>query len=75
LDNILQAPITEQEVLATQKTITPQRAPGPDSIRPEFLINLGKDSIPWVLHLFNKTWTEGKLLNSWKKAKAILRIW
>ena len=48
-----------------------QKAPGPDKVSNEMIVNLSGYGRMFLLNLINKTWKNGKLPKSWKKATVI----
>ncbi len=66
VDDLLNADITEGEVLAAQKQLPDKKAAGPDGIKPELLSRLTKDGINGITSLFNLSWSLGSLPHLWK---------
>ncbi len=65
-DDLLNADITEGEVLAAQKQLPDKKAAGPDGIKPELLSRLTNGGIKGITSLFNLSWSLGSLPHLWK---------
>ena len=53
------------------KKLKQKKSPGLDGITNEILINAGKPALYKILEIFNKTWQEGSLPQSWREATMI----
>ena len=67
----LKRPVTSKEVETVIKNLPKNKSPGPDSFPGEFYQTV-KDLIPILLKLLEKIEKEGKLPNSFYKAKITL---
>ena len=66
--SIFQDQVTEMELDKAIKKLKKKKAPGPDKVHNEMLINLGKLGKTVLLKLYNRTWLEGDLPRAWKLA-------
>ena len=53
------------------KKLKRRKSPGPDRITNEMLTYAGKPVLYKLLEIFNKTWQEGSLPQSWREATMI----
>ena len=60
-----------EEMDYAMKRLKQRKSPGPDGITNEMLINAGKPALYKLLEIFNKTWQEGSLPQSWREATMI----
>ena len=60
--------LTASELSTAMKKLKKKKAPGPDKIHNEMLINLGEKGKEILLGLFNKTWESGQIPKPWKLA-------
>ena len=65
---IFEEEITEMDLNKAIKKLKKKKAPGPDKVHNEMLINLGKLGKTVLLKLYNKSWLEGDLPKAWKLA-------
>ena len=66
--SIFQDLITKGELDGAIRKLKKKKSPGPDKIHNEMIQNLGDKAKAHLLHLYNRTWTEGKLPKIWKLA-------
>ena len=66
--SIFQDFLTKGELNKAIKGLKKRKSPGPDKVHNEMIQNLGEKAKSLLLHLFNRTWTEGKLPKAWKIA-------
>ena len=67
-DEIMFKRITEEEVNTALKSLTKNKAPGPDKITNNMLMNLGRAAKSQMRKLFNASWRAGRLPQIWKQA-------
>ena len=60
--------ITENGVLKLLKKLNPNKAAGPDNIKPVVLKNLAENITPMITLLFNASLRQRKIPDDWKKA-------
>ena len=68
----LNRPITADEIEAVIKKLPTHKSPGPDSFIGEFYRTFKEELTPIFHRLFQKTQEDGRLPNSFYKAKIIL---
>ena len=61
-------PLTLTELTNSMKKLKKKKAPGPDKIHNEMLLNLGQKGKEVLLALYNKTWEHGLIPTPWKLA-------
>ena len=65
----MDSPISYEELNSALTKLKLKKSPGPDCITNEMIINLGN---PYkLLEIYNKSWEEGLLLQSWREATMI----
>ena len=67
-DEFLNRPITYEEVEASIQRLKKDKAPGPDTILSDMLINSNDALLKAVTILIQKSWNDGKLTDIWKSA-------
>ena len=70
-DEVMTAPITIDELDANLKELKTKKAPGPDNVPNDLLINLGPQAKRKLLGIFNTSWKTGTLPGIWKRAVLI----
>ena len=71
IDEVMTAPITIDELDANLKELKTKKAPGPDNVPNDLLINLGPQAKRKLLGIFNTSWKTGTLPGIWKRAVLI----
>ena len=71
LPDLMDSTISMEELNYAMKKLKQKKSPGPDGITNEMLINAGKPALYKLLEIFNKTWQEGSLPQSWREATMI----
>ena len=67
-DSTFLEPLTLTELTNSMKKLKKKKAPGPDKIHNEMLLNLGEKGKEVLLALYNKTWEHGHIPKPWKLA-------
>ena len=67
----MDSPISYEELNSALANLKLKKSPGPDCITNEMIINLGKPALYKLLEIYNKSWEEGSLPQSWRKATMI----
>ena len=70
-NSIFAEKFTPSELESSLKKCKRRKAPGPDKVTNDMLVQLGKNGKKVLLKLINKTWKSGKLPKSWKTAHII----
>ena len=65
---VFEKEFTLTELKAALQKCKKRKAPGPDHITNEMILNLTDSSLSILLDFFNRTWYEGQLPTEWKKA-------
>ena len=69
--DVMDSTISMEELNYAIKKLKRRKSPGPDGITNEMLIYAGKPALYKLLEIFNKTWQEGSLPQSWREATMI----
>ena len=69
--DLMDSTISMEELNYAIKKLKRRKSPGPDGITNEMLIYAGKPALYKLLEIFNKTWQEGSLPQSWREATMI----
>ena len=67
----MDSPISYEELNSALAKLKLKKSPGPDCITNEMIISLGKPALYKLLEIYNKSWEEGSLLQSWREATMI----
>ena len=67
----MQQPLGLGELLRALKKLRPKRSPGPDGITNEMLIHLGSAAVCKLLQIYNHSWEQGVLPQTWREATMI----
>ena len=67
LPDLKNSTIPVEELNYAMKKLKQKKSPGPDGITNKMLINVGIPALYKLLEIFNKTWQEGSLSQSWKE--------
>ena len=59
---------SEAELRAAMKKLKTHKAPGPDKIKNEMIVNLGPKAKRILLNFINRTWRESALPSAWRTA-------
>ena len=59
---------TFPELIAAMKKLKPRKAPGPDKVKNEMIVNLGPKAKQVLLDFINRTWNESTLPSAWRTA-------
>ena len=65
----IQKPITVEEVKRAIKTLKAGKAPGPDDLPTDILLNAGKSLIVALTDIFEMIWQEGQVPKQWNNVK------
>ena len=68
IPQVMDSPISYEEQNSALAKLKPKKSPGPDCITNEMIINLGKPALHKLLEIYNKSWEEGSLPQSWREA-------
>ena len=71
VDSDLCSEFTVDEMQQALRTLKPGKAPGPDSIHPEFLIHLGTECHNWLRMFMTNCRQRTKIPKIWRRAKII----
>ena len=71
LPDLMDLTISMEELTYAMKKLKQKKSPRPDGITNEMLINAGKPALYKLLEIFNKSWQEGSLPQSWGGATMI----
>ena len=69
--DLMDSTISMEELYYAIKKLKRRKSPGADGITNEMLIYAGKPALYKLLDIFNKTWQEGSLPQSWREATMI----
>ena len=67
----MDSPISYDELTSALAELKLKKSPGPDCITNEMIINLEKLALYKLLEIYNKSWEEGSLPQSWREATMI----
>ena len=65
---VMDSPISYEELNCALAKLKLKKSPGPDCITNEIIINLGKPALYKLLGIYNTSWEEGSLPQSWREA-------
>ena len=71
MDSDLCSEFTVDEMQQALRTLKSGKAPGPDSIHPEFLMHLGTECQNWLRMFMTNCMQRTKIPKSWRRAKII----
>ena len=67
-DEVLSAPIMEDEIYTALKNMKTGKAAGVDGVYRDMLRNLGAGALRWMSQVFSKILSKGKCPREWKNA-------
>ena len=68
---VMGSPISYEELNSALAKLKRKKSPGPDCITNEMIINHGKPALYKLLEIYNISWEEGSLPQSWREATMI----
>ena len=69
--DIMNKPFSHEELDSAIKKLKKKKAPGPDGVTNEMIINLGTGGRQHLLDLINQSWMQGIFPKEWKEAEII----